>query len=162
MSETSPTLRSSVAKLVRRELARLGFLLTYEYRVVLQDGAFLELQAVRKAAGLPDLARCLARPGAAGYAPRYRLGSTVLVAFVEGDPSRPFVAFGPEVGSATPLGVAIDADEINMGDDFGVVVREGDSITVTSTSVPPVVVSGVVAVTSPTAIPPVPKSKVRA
>lgn len=157
MSEIAPTLRSAIARAVRRELARLGLLLTYEYRVVLQDGAFVELQAVRAGAGLPDLARCVARPGAAGYAPTYRPGSTVLVAFVEGDPARPFIAFGPEVASATPPTVAIDADALNLGAALGTVVREGDTLTIAS--VPPV--SGVVSITLGLGLPPA-KSKVRA
>ena len=157
MSDAAPTLRGLVARLIRRELARLGLVVTYEYRVVLQAGAAVELQAVRRAAGLPDLARVFARPGAAGYAPTYRLGSTVLVAFVEGDPARPFIAFGPEVGSSTPLEAAVDADAIKLGRADGTVLREGDTISIAS--VPPVV--GVATITLGQGIPPTP-SKVKA
>jgi hypothetical protein len=157
MSDAAPTLRDLVARLARRELAKLGLVLTYEYRVVLQSGPAVELQAMRQAAGLPDLARVVARPGAAGYAPSYRLGSTVLVAFVEGDPARPFIAFGPEVGAEPPLEVAIDADAIHLGRAHGTVVREGDTISIAS--VPPVV--GVVTITVGQGIPPA-KSRVLA
>lgn len=160
MSDTTTTLRASVARAIRRELARLGILIATEYRVVLQSGPYVELQIVKKTSGLPDTSRALSRPSP-GYAPTYKLGSLVLVAFVAGDPTRPFIAWGPEVASSTPPGVAVDADAINLGAAFGAVVREGDTISVTPGNGAGVV-SGIVAITSPTAIPPVPKSKVKA
>ena len=108
MSDATVTLRGSLARAIRRELARLGILIAAEYRVVTQTGPYVELQIVRATAGLPNTSRVLSRPSA-GYAPTYQLGSLVLVAFVQGDPTRPFIAFGPEVGSSTPPAVTIDA-----------------------------------------------------
>lgn len=102
MSATTETLRALLSRLVRRELAKLGIVTFHEYRVVLQAAQYVELQAVRPTVGLPDVARCVARPGAAGYSMTYKLGSTVLVGFVEGDPARPFIAFGPEVEDIAP------------------------------------------------------------
>lgn len=159
MSDATSTLRGSLARLIRRELARAGLLVTAEYRVVTQAGPYVELQAVKKSAGLPDLARVLSRPSA-GYAPTYKLGSLVLVAFVAGDPRRPFIAFGPEVGSSTPPAVAVDADAINCGAALGTVIREGDTVSITPGNSSGVV-TGMVSITLGLGSPPV-KSKVKA
>lgn len=63
----------------------------YEYRVVSQSGERLNLQIVRTASGLSDLARVPVRPGMAGLRATVKLGELVLVDFIEGDPSRPCV-----------------------------------------------------------------------
>ena len=154
------TLRDRVARLVRAELGKLGILTFHEYRVVQQSGPMVDLQAVRKAAGLPDLTRVAARPGAAGYAAQYKPGSLVLVGFVEGDPARPFIAFAGEVGASgtTPLEAAIDAitavtvgalaQKVALGDPddlvpgMGAIVREGDTVLVGAISGPLSIVVG--------------------
>jgi hypothetical protein len=64
---------------------------SYEYRVVSQAGERLNLQVVRVASGLSDLARVPVRPGMAGLRATVKLGELVLVDFIEGDPSRPCV-----------------------------------------------------------------------
>ena len=160
MSDATITLRASIARVIRRELARLGIFVFREYRVVTQSGPYVELQIVKKSAGLPDTSRVLSRPSA-GYVPTYTLGSLVLVGFVGGDPSRPFIAFGPEVGSSTPPVVAITADALNLCAAAGAVVREGDTVSISpgNGSGP---VTGIVTITSPTAVPPLAKSKVMA
>jgi len=136
------TLRDRVAAIVRAELAKLGILTFHEHRVVLQAGPFVELQAVRKAAGLPDLARTVARPGAAGYSAAYKPGSLVLVGFVEGKATRPFIAFGGEVGGpgTVPLEATIDATEtttigssssdVLLAEGAAAVLRVGDTISI--------------------------------
>jgi hypothetical protein len=64
---------------------------TWEYRVVTQEGERLNLQPVRTATGMPDLARVPVRPGVAGFRSDVKLGELVLVAFADRDPSRPQV-----------------------------------------------------------------------
>jgi len=128
MSDATSTLRGALARAIRRELARMGILIAAEYRVVTQSGPYVELQIVTKSAGLPDTSRVLSRPSA-GYAPTYQLGSLVLVAFVAGDPSRPFIAFGPEVGSSTPPGVTVDATgTLTLGPSASAVVQGAPTV----------------------------------
>jgi hypothetical protein len=62
----------------------------FEYRVVTLAGNRLNLQPVRLASGLDDLAAVPVR-GPAGVSATVMLGETVLVAFVDADPSRPCV-----------------------------------------------------------------------
>jgi hypothetical protein len=63
----------------------------YRYRVVRMSGERLELQAVRKVAGLPDLLPISVMPGIAGAHAILTPGTEVLVAFVEGDRGQPVV-----------------------------------------------------------------------
>lgn len=99
---------------------------TFEFRVVTQSGDRLNLQPVRAASGLPDLARVPMRlpPGVrADYTP----GALVLVTFVDGDPSRPCVISGDapdapgwmpvalELGGPGALGVARLTDPVIAG-----------------------------------------------
>lgn len=61
----------------------------YRYRLVRMSGDRLELQAVRKVAGLPDLLPISVMPGIAGAHAVLTPGTEVLVAFVEGDRAQP-------------------------------------------------------------------------
>lgn len=63
----------------------------YRYRLVRMSGERLELQAVRKVAGLPDLLPISVMPGIAGAHAILTPGTEVLVAFVEGDRGQPVV-----------------------------------------------------------------------
>lgn len=64
----------------------------YRYRVVLQrDDGRLELQAVRRDVGMPDLRLISIWPGVAGAAIKLSPGTEVLVEFVEGDATQPIV-----------------------------------------------------------------------
>jgi hypothetical protein len=63
----------------------------FEYRVVTQEGERLNLQAVRTAMGMPDLARVPVRPGVSGFRSDVTPGELVLVCFADRDPSRPNV-----------------------------------------------------------------------
>lgn len=106
---------------------------TWEYRVVSQSGDRLDLQPASSRFGLPDLRAVRTRPGVPGCKATHALGSLVLVAFVNCDPSRPCV-----VGFDDPEspGFAPGALELVGEDDLlsatpstnGRVVRYGDTV----------------------------------
>lgn len=105
----------------------------HEYRVVTQSGERLNLQPVRSRAALPDLARVPVRAGVPGVKAIHAPGSAVLVAFLDGDPSRPAVVgfddpeqpgWMPtllEIGAAPTLGVARVTDPVQAGAFAGVI-----------------------------------------
>lgn len=105
----------------------------HEYRVVTQSGERLNLQPVRSRAALPDLARVPVRAGVPGVKAKHAPGSQVLVAFLDGDPSRPAVVgfdapdqpgWMPtllEIGAAPTLGVARVTDPVQAGAFAGVI-----------------------------------------
>lgn len=100
---------------------------TYEFRVVTQSGERLNLQPVRAATGLPDLANVPVRPGMAGLRADVTPGSLVLVTFADADPSRPCVVAHDapdapgwmplvlELGATPTLGVARQTDTVVAG-----------------------------------------------
>lgn len=102
---------------------------SFEYRVVTQSGERLNLQPVRAATGLPDLANVPVRPGMAGLKAVVKLGSLVLVTFVDSDPSRP-VAFAhdaPDAPGALPVNLVLDAStDITFGTSSDPVIRKSD------------------------------------
>jgi hypothetical protein len=130
--------RSRRADAYRRLLAALDpgarFRGVHEYRVVTQSGERLNLQPVRSRAELPDLARVPVRQGVPGIKATHLPGSHVLVAFLDGDPSRPAVVgfdapdqpgWMPlflEIGAAPTLGVARQTDPVQAGAFAGVIV----------------------------------------
>lgn len=69
----------------------MAYAATYEYRVETQNGNRLHLQPARIACGMPSLENVPVRPGVAGFKASVALGELVLVAFADGDPSRPNV-----------------------------------------------------------------------
>ncbi len=81
------------------------------YRVVRAQGDRYDLQAVRKGEW-PDLVPCGVQAGAAGYKANLALGSIVLVAFVEGDPTLPRIVAFEEPGQPgfVPISIKIAAD----------------------------------------------------
>lgn len=81
------SLRAIVDALTRRH----RFAAPYEYRVVERVGERYSLQPVRVSLGMPTLRGVRVRPGVAGAIGDAALGSLVLVAFVNGEPSRPVV-----------------------------------------------------------------------
>lgn len=105
----------------------------HEYRVVTQSGERLNLQPVRSRAALPDLARVPVRAGVPGVKATHAPGSAVLVAFLDGDPSRPavvgfdeptqpgWVPILLELGAAPTLGVARLTDTVQAGAFAGVI-----------------------------------------
>jgi hypothetical protein len=84
---------------------------TYEYRVVSQQNDRLNLQCTSSALGMPDLQRVRYCPGLQGAKTSWLPGATVLVTFVNGDPSRPIILGGtdPESPGATPNEVVLRA-----------------------------------------------------
>jgi len=63
----------------------------YRYRVVRMSGDRVELQAVRKLAGLPDVLPVSLFAGMAGLWAKLAPSSLVLVTFIEGDPTAPIL-----------------------------------------------------------------------
>lgn len=64
----------------------------YRYRVVaMRDDGRVDLQAVRKDAGLPDVQPISMWPGVAGAHAELAQGAHVLVEFIEGDPTLPII-----------------------------------------------------------------------
>jgi hypothetical protein len=116
----------------------------YEYRVVTQSGERLNLQAVRVSTGMPDVQAVLPRPGILGVKGQPALGSRVLVAFVNADPTNPVVLAyeNAEASGFLPTFLQIDSNgTIALGPSAtGVVVagggpaagRVGDEITITA------------------------------
>jgi hypothetical protein len=94
---------------------------TFEYRVVLPAGNRLHLQPVRVSSGLDDLAAVPVR-FTPGVFPRMTPGATVMVAFADADPSRPYVCAGEERDAPGWMPVALE-----LGDaDLRPVARLGD------------------------------------
>jgi hypothetical protein len=85
---------------------------TYEYRVVSQEFERVNLQPIRVSTGMPDLQRVPVRPGIPGARATHAVGSRVLVAFVDGAPSRPVVmSFEDADGEGfVPLTLELAAD----------------------------------------------------
>jgi hypothetical protein len=99
--------------LVRAQLPLTDFHAFYEYSVVGQTGDKLDLRPMLGGLGLPDLPGFLPRPGAAGAKATLAGGSLVLVGFVNGDPSRPFVGFYTAPGGSgfLPITASLDATD---------------------------------------------------
>jgi hypothetical protein len=106
----------------------------FEYRIVTQEGERLNLQPVRSRADLPDLRRVPVRAGVPGVKATYVPGSPVLVAFVDGDLSRPAVVgfdapdapgwmpLTLDLGGPGALGVARQTDPVVAGPFAGTIV----------------------------------------
>lgn len=89
-----------------------------EYRVGIQDGDRLTMQAVRVSSGMPDLARVVMRPGISGASSTVQLGCRVLVGFVDADPARPVVVSFEEAEGLgwKPVSTLIDASgDLGLG-----------------------------------------------
>lgn len=105
------SLSDTLGRLVEARTEHHKYFAPWEYRVVLRSGERLDLQAVRVSSGMPDLRNVRIRPGLAGGRAHPKLGSTVLVSFVNGDPSRPVVtAFDEQDGAGwIPDEIALQA-----------------------------------------------------
>jgi len=115
---------------------RRKFRAAYEYRVVTQSSDRLNLQPVRVASGMPDLSRVEVRL-APGVKAQHMLGSTVMVAFADADPSRPFVFTGDAAGAPgwMPLGLELgDTPTLGVARITDAVVAGGFAGTITSAS----------------------------
>jgi hypothetical protein len=106
----------------------------FEFRIVTQSGERLNLQPVRSAHGLPELANVPVRAGMAGLRALHLPGSLVVVQFLDADPSRPIVTGfdDPEapgwhpleldLGGPGALGVARIGDAVVAGPYAGTIV----------------------------------------
>lgn len=92
----------------------------WRYRVVQRSVDRLELQPVRRDAGLPDALPISMWPGVAGAHAAPQLGAEVLVEFLEGDRTQPIVT-----GFAGKDGVGHTPDELTLA--VGTVLRAGDA-----------------------------------
>lgn len=105
------SLADALGRLVDARTEHHRYFAPWEYRVVRRSGERLDLQAVRVSSGMPDLRNVRIRPGLAGGRAHPMLGSTVLVSFIDGDPSRPVVtAFDEQDGPGwVPDEIAVQA-----------------------------------------------------
>lgn len=109
----------------------------YRYRVLRMNGDRVELQAVRKGAGLPDVIPVSMWPGVAGVHAELSPSSEVLVEFLEGRRTMPVVT-----GFAGKDGKGFVPVSITLGGNEGPeVARKGDAVEVL---LPPAVFSGTI------------------
>lgn len=104
------------------------YLRTYPYRFISDaGGGRLNLQAVDKTVGLPDVLPITVWPGMAGLSAKLTPSQTVRVGFLEGDPKQPIVV---GFDGNLPNEVTIDATtSVNLGGEGGApVARLGDAI----------------------------------
>lgn len=88
---TGDPVLGAISNIVEALTDKHRYFAPWEYRVVQRTGERLDLQIVRVSSGMPDLRNVRIRPGVAGLRMRPKLGSLVIVAFVNGDPARPIV-----------------------------------------------------------------------
>jgi hypothetical protein len=103
----------SIQTIVRETFPNYEFLAKYRYRVVKMSGDRVDLQAVSKDLGLPDMLPVQIWPGLAGASANLTPGAIVLVEFIEGNPTMPIVShFEPEGGGGfRPVHSFVDASE---------------------------------------------------
>lgn len=108
----------SLERLVRAITAPTLYHGVYEYRVTGGSGGYLDLSPQNRSLGLPTLRNVPVRVGAMGARGTPASDAGVLVGFVNGDPSRPFVhSFEGEWGSASvPTESDIFAQVVKIGD----------------------------------------------
>lgn len=99
---------------------------TYRYRVVAMAGQRVELQAVRKLIGLPDIAPVSMWPGVAGAHAQLALGAEVLVNFIDGDRAQPVITHfaGADGAGFVPVQLILG------GTDGPPAARQGDAVSV--------------------------------
>lgn len=99
----------------------------YRYRCMrMAAGGRVELQAVRKLAGLPDVLPVSQLPGAPGIAAELAPGAEVFVQFLEGDRTQPVVTH-----YAGPDGVGFAPESMVVGGKVGPdAARRGDAVEV--------------------------------
>lgn len=84
------------------------------YRVVQMSGERVELQAVDRSVGLPDLKPLSMWPGMAGLHAQLTPGAHVLVQFVDGSPAQPIVTHfvGKDGAGWAPAELVLDASSV--------------------------------------------------
>jgi hypothetical protein len=115
-------LRSIAQRATDRQLHGL-----YRYRVTRMVGDRVELQAVKRIVGLPDLLPLSMWPGIAGAHAELAPSAEVLVSFIEGDRAQPVV-----VHFAGKDGVGFVPEHLSLGGlDGAPAARNGDAVEVT-------------------------------
>jgi hypothetical protein len=126
----------------------------YEFTVTAQNDNKVDLRPTSVAEGLSDIPGVPFRSGAPGAKGELQAGTRVLVAFVNGDQSRPFIGWveGPDGGGFLPLHAVLDAqqtvkigpsatdhievgavaNEVKLGGAEGYVLRDGDMVQILS------------------------------
>lgn len=117
----------------------------YRYRVVRMASERVELQAVRKDAGLPDVLPLSMWPGVAGVHAELAPGAEVLVEFIEGDRAQPIVTHfaGKDGVGFVPVSLTLG------GADGAPCARQGDTVDVL---LPPAIFSGVIGIVPATGV----------
>jgi|SRR5579884_888386 len=114
-----------------RELSGAAKLRVYRYRFVTATGGRLNLQAVDKSLGIPDILPVSVWPGMAGASGKYAPGQQCLVRFLGDDYSEPAVV---GFDGNLPLEASLDAqDKVHIapsGSHPGPIAREGDAVSV--------------------------------
>lgn len=114
--------------LIRHYTAHYDFAQRPEYRVTKAGSGYLDLRPMRPTSGFPDLANVPQRTGIPGGGGDPQVGSSVLVGFVGGDPTRPYVCdYDGEAGSGwLPTEIRIDtAGRLKAGASAAVVELAG-------------------------------------
>ncbi len=114
----APGSLSTLAKLAQQLDPDRAFRSVSEYRVDTRNGDRLNLQPVRVSTGLPELKNVPVRPGVSGCDAVVALGSRVLVGFIDGDRTRPFVQSfeDPEGDNFQPTSLTLNAGEMAGGE----------------------------------------------
>ena len=112
-------LASSVRNIIRNEFPNYTFQGVYEYAIQRVDGNFVDVDPTDTTLGLPHISHAELRPSILGETVAPTVGSLVIVAFVNGNGTRPVVlsVIGPDVSlsvSATSS-VSVDAPQIAIG-----------------------------------------------
>lgn len=142
--DTEPGRLPGIMRAIVERIAEGSLPGVYRYRVatMLGDGR-CELQAVRAAAGLPDIKPVSQWPGVPGVAARCALGAEVLVQFIDADPTQPILTHyaGEQGAGFVPTSLSIealtslvlDAVSVKLGGASATqgVARLGDSVLVT-------------------------------
>ncbi len=100
----------ALRKIIESMLPDRRFRGIYDYRVTTPAGKRWNLQPIRVSTGMPNLLRVPVRGGAAGYEATLALtGATVLVSFVDADPSRPAITGfdSPDAPGFLPIDITI-------------------------------------------------------
>lgn len=92
LCRVGPVALDRLAAGIREALPRIDYQAFYEFEVAGQSGDTLDVQPVDLRLGFPALAKVPMRPALAGSTPTLAARTRVLVGWVNGDPSRPYVS----------------------------------------------------------------------
>ena len=120
---TLDRLMRSFRALVREEFPRLTFLGIYEYSVSSAGSNTADLKLIDTSIGLPDMVSVPLRlPGSTAT---LAVGAKAIVAFVNGDPGRPFVLTADNV---TTLAIGQAASTMTLAAGVAGIARAGDPV----------------------------------